>query len=56
MRGATMGIKNEGDLYSKTQMDALKRENEELKKIVAEKELDIRILKKISDSIQNKPS
>ena len=46
MRGATMGIKNQGDIYSKAELDVLRKENDELKKLVAEKELDCRILKK----------
>jgi len=46
MRGATMGIKNEGDLYTKVELNALKKENDELKKALAEEMLDNRILKK----------
>jgi len=30
-RGALMGIKNEGELHSKIELDELKKENEELK-------------------------
>lgn len=46
IRGASMGIRNEGDLYSRTELDALRRENEELKKALGEAHLDIKILKK----------
>ena len=46
IRGARMGIRNEGDLYSRTELDALRRENEELKKALGEAHLDIKILKK----------
>ena len=45
-RGAVMGIQNEGDLHSKAEFEALKRENEQLKLTLAEAELDKRILKK----------
>ncbi len=45
-RGAVMGVQNEGNLHSKTEMDALKKENEQLKLALAESELDKRILKK----------
>ncbi len=45
-RGAVMGIKNDGNVHSKTEIDALKKENEELKLALAEAELDKRILKK----------
>ena len=41
-----MSIKNQGDIYSKAELDVLRKENDELKKLVAEKELDCRILKK----------
>lgn len=41
-----MGIQNEGDLYNRTALDALRRENEELKKALGEAHLDIKILKK----------
>ncbi|MBP9699479.1 MAG: transposase [Elusimicrobia bacterium] len=46
IRGAAMGIQNEGDLYNRTALDALRRENEELKKALGEAHLDIKILKK----------
>ena len=46
MRGATMSIQNDGDLYTKAQLDSLQKENEELKKALAESHLDVRILKK----------
>jgi transposase len=45
-RGATMGIKNQGDLYTKAELESLRKENDELKKALAESHLDIRILKK----------
>lgn len=47
-RGAVMGVQNDGNLHSKTEMDALKKENEQLKLALAEAELDKRILKKRS--------
>jgi hypothetical protein len=40
-----MGIKNQGDLYTKAELEQLRKENEELKKALAETHLDIRILK-----------
>ena len=45
-RGAIMGIKNKGDVYSKAEITALKKENEELKLALAEAELYKRVLKK----------
>ena len=45
-RGAIMSIKNDGDLHSKTELEALKRENDELKKALGEATLDMKILKK----------
>jgi transposase-like protein len=45
-RGAVMGIKSEGDLHSKVELDILKRENEELKKALGESAFHITILKK----------
>jgi len=45
-RGAIMGIQNEGELHSKTEIDTLKKENGQLKLALAEAELDKRILKK----------
>ena len=44
--GAVMGIKNDGDLHSKTELEILRRENEELKRALGESTLDIKILKK----------
>ncbi len=41
-----MGIQNDGDMHSKTEFDALTKENEQLKLALAEAELDKRILKK----------
>jgi len=46
VRGAVMGIQNESELYTKTEIEALRSENDELKKLVAEQALDIKILKK----------
>lgn len=46
MRGATMGIQNEGDLHTRAELEALRKENEELKKALGEASLDIKILKK----------
>lgn len=45
-RGAIMSMQNDGELHSKTEMDALKKENEELKLALAEAELHKRVLKK----------
>lgn len=45
-RGAVMGIQNDGEIHSKTEIDTLKKENEQLKLALAEAELDKRILKK----------
>ena len=45
-RGAVMSVQNDGNLHSKTEVDALKKENEQLKLALAEAELDKRILKK----------
>lgn len=41
-----MGIQNDGELFSDADMDAVRRENEELKKALGEAHLDIKILKK----------
>ena len=46
MRGAARGIQNDGELYSRVEMGALRKENEELKKALGEASLDIKILKK----------
>lgn len=43
-RGAVMGIPNDGEIHSKTEIDTLKKENEQLKLALAEAELDKRIL------------
>lgn len=45
-RGAAMGIQHDGDLHSRTELDLVQRENEELKKALGEAHLDIKILKK----------
>ncbi len=45
-RGAIMGVRNNGELHTKTEVEALYRENEELKKALGEATLDIKILKK----------
>ena len=45
-KGAVMGIKNEGELHSKSELAMLRRQNEELKKALGEATLDIKILKK----------
>ena len=44
--GAIMGIKNEGELHSKAELEMLRKQNEELKKALGEATLDIKILKK----------
>lgn len=41
-----MGIQNDGELFSDAEMDAMRRENDELKKALGEAHLDIKILKK----------
>ena len=41
-----MGIRNEGALHSRTELSALRKENDELKKALGEATLDIKILKK----------
>ena len=46
MRGAAMGIRNGGELYTRTEVEFLRKENEELKKALGEASLDIKILKK----------
>jgi len=45
-RGAVMGIKNQGELHSKIELDILRTENEELKKALGESAFHITILKK----------
>ena len=45
-RGAVMSIKNDGNLHSKAELEALRKENEELKKALGEATLDMKILKK----------
>jgi transposase-like protein len=45
-RRAVMGIQNDGDLYTNTELETLRKENEELKKALGEATLDIKILKK----------
>jgi hypothetical protein len=40
-----MGIQNDGELFSDADMDAMRRENDELKKDLGEAYLDIKILK-----------
>lgn len=44
--GAVMGIKNEGNIHSKAELESLRKENEQLKAALGEAALDIRILKK----------
>jgi transposase-like protein len=46
IRGAKMGIQNQGELFGEAEYDSLRRENEELKKALGEAHLDIKILKK----------
>jgi transposase-like protein len=45
-KGAIMGIRTNGEIHSKAELDALYRENEELKKALGEATLDNMILKK----------
>ncbi|PWJ57404.1 hypothetical protein CLV98_107111 [Dyadobacter jejuensis] len=42
-----MGIKNDGELHSKTELEIIKRENDDLKKALGESTLEIKVLKKI---------
>ena len=51
--GAVMGVKNEGELHSKTELEILRKENDELKKALGEATLDIKILKKMWKWINN---
>jgi transposase len=44
--GAVMGIKNQGELHSRSELEMLKRENDELKKALGESTLEIKVLKK----------
>jgi transposase len=46
IRGAAMSIKHDGELYTRAEMELLRKENDELKKALAEAEIDKRILKK----------
>lgn len=48
-----MGVKNEGELHSKTELEILRKENDELKKALGEATLDIKILKKRQKWINN---
>jgi len=53
-----MGIRHEGELHSRTELETLRKENEELKKALGEASLDIRILKKKleMDELRNQKS
>ncbi len=44
--GAVMGIKNEGELHARAELEMLRSQNDELKKALGEATLDIKILKK----------
>ena len=46
IRGAKMGIQNDGELFNDADLDAMRKENDELKKALGEAHLDIKILKK----------
>jgi transposase-like protein len=46
IRGAAMSIRHDGELYTRAEIEALRKENDELKKALAEAEIDKRILKK----------
>lgn len=50
IRGAKMGIQNNGELHSEIELETLRKENEELKKALGEATLDIKILKKKLDT------
>jgi len=41
-----MGIQNDGELFSEAELDAVRKQNEELKNVLGEAYLDIKILKK----------
>lgn len=41
-----MSIQNEGELYTKAEIEALRKENQELKEALAESHITSRILKK----------
>ena len=44
--GAIMGIRHEGELHDKSELEKLHKENDELKKALGESTLDLKILKK----------
>ena len=46
MRGAKMSIQNEGELYTKAELEALRNENKELKEALADAVITQKILKK----------
>ena len=52
--GAIMVIKNDGELHSKTELEILRKENDELKKALGEATLDIKILKKKAEMDQQR--
>lgn len=49
IRGAKMGIQNDGELFNDADVDAMRKENDEFKKALGEAHLDIKILKKVRD-------
>ncbi len=57
-RGAVMGVRNNGEIHTKAELDTLMKENEELKKALGEATLDIKILKKklVMDELKNQRS
>jgi len=54
--GAFTNIKNDGHLHSKAASEVLRRENDELKKVLGEATLDIKVLKKAGDGSTTKPA
>jgi|SaaInlStandDraft_1057018.scaffolds.fasta_scaffold56266_2 transposase-like protein len=46
MRGAKMSIQNEGELYTKNELEVLRNENQELKEALADAIITQKILKK----------
>lgn len=46
IRGAKMSIQNDGELFNDSDMDAMRKENAELKMTLGEAHLDIKITKR----------
>lgn len=54
MRGAKMSIQNEGELYTKAELESLREENHELKEALADAVITHKILKKKLDLDEQK--